>query len=611
MSPGRAHLAGRPRRGPAIALVVLVLVGGGLIAHAAGTTPAPTAPPVPAAASTPAGAESSSWYCGGVSGGGTGAVATGSVYLTNTTGRTLSGTIDVVNDTGAEASGPVTIPADTEVGVIPATIEHGSWLATRIDVAGGGVIATQAVTGSQGWSQTPCASATSSHWYFAAGATSGSDQLWVSLFNPTVTPAVVDLTFATGAGVNAPQPFEGIVVPPGHVAVENIAAYVQDQRQVSTTVTTRSGRVVADQLQVSSAGGVNGLSARLGATAPDTAWVLPRSVDEAGGATSLSIFNPTPDPQHVTVSVRLPSGAVAPVTDEVGPDTTWVLNASAVHRIPPNLDYAATVVATSGPGVVVDRTVHAPSSARTPQAGDVGAVPRGVYTAPSRRWWLPGPGSGHTGAVTGAAPSGLAIANPGPRPVVATLSVLTPTGERPLGPQSAVRIAGGGFVVYKQTALAPAGLDPLVITAQGPVAVTEDLAPSGAGASSGWWGSRGTLIRGSGRCRRLEVAAANRAATTPRAPAPAATGAAPAGTGSGAVATGGEARCPAVRGVPTMRAAAGSMRRRRSQVRHLRSRAPALPCRFQRVPRDRARRRQAPRSSRWRPRRSSCRDRAR
>ena len=49
------------------------------------------------------------------------------------------------------------------------------------------------VEGPSGWSEAPCASTTSTRWYFASGATSNGNSLYVSLFNPTTSVAVVDL----------------------------------------------------------------------------------------------------------------------------------------------------------------------------------------------------------------------------------------------------------------------------------------------------------------------------------------------------------------------------------------------------------------------------------
>ncbi len=94
--------------------------------------------------------------------------------------------------------------------------------------SGGGVAVTQTVHGALGWSQSPCQSTTSAQWYFANGSSAASNVLYVSLLNPTSTPVVVDLSFLTPSGMVHPINYQGIVLPAGQVAVENVSSEVQN-----------------------------------------------------------------------------------------------------------------------------------------------------------------------------------------------------------------------------------------------------------------------------------------------------------------------------------------------------------------------------------------------
>ena len=483
----RTDAAGARRRGLVLVLVGAVLVGGALLSRVGGAVASPATGST-AASLTPV-AESTSWYCAGVTGQG-GAPANGVVYLTNTTGSTVGGTVSVVSDAAATKSVTVALPAYSERALNPAGMVTGNWLATRVDLSAGGVVVTQGVSGPLGWSTAPCASTTATRWYFASGSTAastsastpgstGGDRQWIALYNPTVSPAVVDLTFATPAGVSQPQPFAGIVVPPGQLTVEDIGTYVQDQREVSTIVAAQSGRVVADQLSALGAGGVQGLSLQLGALSPRTQWAIPRSVDTtgSGAATTLAIFNPTPDAQRTTVSFQLPSGPVTPVTEVVAPDSTWSLQTNALTRIPANVSFATTVTS-EGPGVVVGRLTATTSGATAPQAGADGAVAVSGGDQ-ARQWWLPGPGTAAFPTVSGAAPDSVTIANPWTRAVSVSIDYLGTTGLRPLGAGSAAVIPPGRFVVIPTAVLAPAGLAPLRVSASAKVAVTEDFDPAG------------------------------------------------------------------------------------------------------------------------------------
>ena len=56
---------------------------------------------------------------------------------------------------------------------------------------------------------------------------------------------------------------------------------------------------------------------------------------------------------------------------------------------------------------------------------------------------------------------------------------LTSAGVRPVAGIKRIVLRPGGFAVVPQSALAPVGLDPLVVKSANPVVVVEDAAPSG------------------------------------------------------------------------------------------------------------------------------------
>src|ERR1019366_2473409 len=99
------------------------------------------------------------------------------------------------------------------VADVPAP-KTGTWFSEVVTLSGGGVAVSQALQGSPGWAEAPCQSSTSQQWYFPSGVTTGSNALFVALFNPTSTPDVVDLSFATLKGVVHPINFQGIVLQP-------------------------------------------------------------------------------------------------------------------------------------------------------------------------------------------------------------------------------------------------------------------------------------------------------------------------------------------------------------------------------------------------------------
>ncbi len=80
------------------------------------------------------------------------------------------------------------------------------------------------------------------------------------------------------------------MLQPGQVQVENVASEVQNVSTVSTVVSTRTGRVVASEVQVF-AGPSAGLSLVPGAAYPESQWAIPQA-QEVGGSSEIDVFNP-------------------------------------------------------------------------------------------------------------------------------------------------------------------------------------------------------------------------------------------------------------------------------------------------------------------------------
>jgi len=458
-----------------LAVIVLVAVAVGVADHLV-TRPAPAAaPPLSIATVPPAGVESSAWYCaGGMSASNSAAGTT--LNLVNTTDRPVPGVMRAVGDTGQAKSVRLVVPAGTQVTEVPGPLVGGSLVAATFAFQGGGVLASESVAGPLGWSEALCSRSTASQWYFASGVTQKGDTLTLSLYNPTTTEAVVDTTFVTPSGISEPQLFEGIVVAPGQLVTEHLDAYVQDAPSVSSIIDVRTGSVVAAELQTTSGSGSNGLSVRLGVPALSPAWVLPRTIDLVGGTTSISVFNPSQSTDHVEVVVRPGSSPAARFTQVIGPRTTWVLQTTGQTRIPNGLPFLASVRVVSGPGVVVDRSLRAPGSAPTPQFGAATALAVGPAQPALPVAVLPGPGTELHPPVAGAAVDALNLVNTGTVPLRATVWALDGTAGRLL--VATVTLGPGSTSAIGRQAFARVGRVPLVVSADQPVAVVEDLVPS-------------------------------------------------------------------------------------------------------------------------------------
>jgi hypothetical protein len=473
MSP--AHRRGRGRW-LVVALVVAVLVGLGVVTRHSTTSNIGGPPAAPAAMVSAPDAESSAWYCTGATTS-SGQLALGATVFTNTTTRSVIGTVVLSTETGAQVHFGVSIPPHGLVVPTPSSPSSGSWTAESIILSHGGVAVSQAVHGAAGWSETPCLSRTSPVWYFPVGSTSGSNGLFLSMFDPTSTPVVVDLTFFTASGPIRPINFQGIVLQPGGVEEANVSAYVQNEATLGIEAATRTGQIVASELEEYN-GANSGLSLVNGVPEVDSDWTIPESEDVSSGASALEVLNPGSSPEKVKVQMRLGAGELlAPFTDTVAPESTWLLLTSNQTRIPLGDPYSTVITATGGSGVVVGRAVEGPTGSQSPQAGQANALDSLTTAASTHAWVVPSPGTTSMPAPSGALPEHLALLNLSAKSQVLVVTAITPTGDKAV---TTVRLAPHGTSSIGGSVLFRAGLYPLLVRGTGAAAVSEDVGPAGA-----------------------------------------------------------------------------------------------------------------------------------
>ena len=99
--------------------------------------------------------------------------------------------------------------------------------------------------------------------------------------------------------------------------------------------------------------------------------------------------------------------------------------------------------------------------------------------SPSGEWVVPPPGTSDSPAVTGAAPAYLALFNTSTSPRPTARAPTTAPGNKVVATGT---VAAGAVVVVSGSPLAAAGLNPIVVHASGPMAVSEEAGPSAASA---------------------------------------------------------------------------------------------------------------------------------
>ncbi len=448
--------------------VIATLIVVGAIAAAAGS-PVPAPPPAVAdgVAIAPAGSYSSSAFCSA----GTGTAATSTIYLTNSTRSVVNGTVTAVGPAGSGGVVPtvrrsVTVPALGTEAVNPAEGLPAGSNAAAFAFSGGGVVASQVVSGPDGWSTAPCASQIAPQWAFAGGATTSGNTLTLSLFNPAATEAVVNVSFITDKGFETPQQYQGLVVGPGQLLEENVGDYVQDATAVATMVEAQAGGLVSTEFQQWSSGASGGLSLRLGSPAPSTTWRLAQTTALPQSTVYLYLANPGQAAATATIALGLSSGSVVPHRVVVPPVSIVTFPASGTPGLPQQTPYALTVTSTAP--LVVGRSVEAPPGSTPPVWGSSSAT-----TTVATRWLVTAPGTPSTPGTPGASVSSLAVADPGP--AAAQVEVTALGGSRPV---AMFTVAPNEVAVLGPKQVG--GLSTLTVSAGQPVNVEEDSGPSGA-----------------------------------------------------------------------------------------------------------------------------------
>ncbi len=476
-------------RAPILAVVVVALIVGGLVDRMGAprhSSAVPVVEPVPVAA--PPAALSSSWFCAGATDGRSLGLA-GEVYIANAGSTVARGVVSIIPSNGANRLVPVTVPARS-TALVKETVPGGApWVGAIVDVDAGAVAVDQVIHSSLGVVASPCATSGSSHWYFANGFTYINTGVEISLLNPYPTDSVVDLSFTTNQGIEAPEDFQGLVVPGDGMLNVNLGSHLRRRSAIATTVTARTGSVVAWKTDWATppksgqvllgtpaatapladpAWNVPGLTLTLGAPSAGTTWTWPNGLTGGGIAEQYVIYNPGPSTADVRLSVGLTQGTAEPFSLSVGPYQVLPVVSQQQARIPAGVAHSAVLESTNGVPVVAERLIVG-SGGPVGWSG-LGELMGGRVVAPD--WLVPLGLAGTTFA------GSLIFYNPGLAPVrvvvdgldsgrVAPLPRLGPVTVQP-GQRRAVSLNVAGFLQ-----------EPLVVAASGPIYTESDFYQKG------------------------------------------------------------------------------------------------------------------------------------
>jgi hypothetical protein len=353
-----------------------------------------------------------------------------------------------------------------------------------VEVYGTNALVTEHVGVKVGEADFPCATGASPTWYLADGTTIVDTTYDLLVLNPFPDEAIVDVSFDTDEGPRAPAALQGFGVPPRSLRTIDVAAAVQRDQRVATSVKARNGRVVVGRHLVRPANPSKGLLAGLASPSAGSQWWFSNGGKNSTVAESLVLYNPGEDDVTANVTVfpvdpAAEGATTLPLTPTVRAGTAVQVQLSNNDQLPDGR-HSIVVTTPAGQSIVAERRLDLVSGNRvapTLQAGSRLAA---------SKWYVP------SGAPNGG-DAFLTITNVTGVANRVSVAALGPAGLSPVEGLRDVNVAAGATVQFDLGASGVAGAV-TQITADTAVVVEQFVVP---GANQpGAWSTRAVPVEG-------------------------------------------------------------------------------------------------------------------
>jgi len=159
-----------------------------------------------------------------------------------------------------------------------------------------------------------CTATAASTWTVLGLRTDGGHEAFLDVANPFALDATFAVTFHLEDGVEQPIALRNVSVAAGSRERIRLNDVVPEQSDFVTVVTVGAGRLAVEgqQRAIGGLGGVEGFTPAPAVTAPATTWTVPWLVARPDVESAVWVFNPSPRPVELAITVHGPDGAVVP-----------------------------------------------------------------------------------------------------------------------------------------------------------------------------------------------------------------------------------------------------------------------------------------------------------